>query len=227
MRFLLENDHAIYDQVLPAGTTIGDDTPYPIYDGFAPSAAMAPLDDEAKKLSNETGKNKQNWGRPEENLPIRISGDNHPIIGNTTNRNAQPIIPPPMEHLTHPTDMKPQTHHSSQVSPIVRDMLADEADRIRAENDKRMAEQANAESDARSKANAPHGVTVDNTGANARAPGQGPASKVSTAPGQGNNPRPTTAPKSPTEPSNQVPRDNDKLTPSSETGKFEKPGEKK
>jgi hypothetical protein len=103
MRFQLESPSYIFDQVLEEGTIIGDDTMYPLYEGFAPGANMKPLDSEAEALSKKTGEGKQNWGRPEENLETRIpSGDHHPVSGSTTNRPNQPTIPPPMEHLTSP-----------------------------------------------------------------------------------------------------------------------------
>lgn len=218
------------DQHLEAGTEIGDDTPYPIPDGWAPGAYMEPLDDEAKWLTQETAKHKQNWGRPpEEGLPIGPrSGDHHPIIGTSVNRTEQPIIPPPMEHLTRPNDMRPH-ERGPRPNPLVEEALRQQNERLAAENDKRMAEEANRTADEKSREKLPPGVTVSNTGAQAKAPttqlpGQGPAPKPSVAPGQG----PGQKPKPPSPPSAQVPRDQaGSLTPSSPDGKHQDPAEKK
>lgn len=226
MRYELETEHFLWDQLLDAGTVIGDGTPYPIPDGFAPSAAMKPLDDEAVALTNETGKHKQNWGRPEENLPISPrAGDNHPVVGRTINRQAQPIIPAPMDHLTSPSDMRPH-ETGPRPNPLVERALREANEARAAENDRRMAEEANLEADRKSKDNLPKGVTIENRGADSKSldkplPGQGPAPKSATAqgiPGQGPKP------KAPAPPSNQVPRDQaGSLTPSSPTGKHEDP----
>lgn len=230
MRFKLETDHFLWDSLVEAGTEIGDGTQYPIPDGFAPSASMEPLDDEAKALSTRTGEGKLNWGRPEENLPVSPrAGNTNPVVGTSINRQAQPIIPPPLEHLTHPSDRKPHELGPRQ-NPLVEKALREQNERIAAENDARMAEEANRQADEKSKANLPKGVTVDNRGADARAnaqplPGQGPASKTPTqsgVPGQGPGPKP--APKPPAPPSEQVPRDQaGSVTPSSETGQHKDP----
>lgn len=66
MRYRLTGPHHIDEQVLPAGTIVGDGTPYPFRarvddprigrkagDPTPPSNDMVPLDDEAKKLFEE------------------------------------------------------------------------------------------------------------------------------------------------------------------------------
>lgn len=231
MRYRLESDAVFQDQLLEAGTEIGDGTPYPIPDHWAPGSYMQPLDDEAKALTQETAKHKMNWGRPpEETLPIGpATGNVNPIVGSSINRNAQPTIPPPLEHLTSPSDRKPHELGPRQ-NPLVEKALREQNERIAAENDKRMATEANQTADTKSKANLPAGVTVENRGADAKAPdkplpGQGPAPKTATAqglPGQG-----PAARKPPAPPSGEVPRDQaGSVTPSSETGQHKDPAKK-
>jgi len=63
MKWRLDGPHHIDEQVLPTGTVIGDDTPWPYRapkddpkikrkkgDPLPPSNAMTPLDDDARKL---------------------------------------------------------------------------------------------------------------------------------------------------------------------------------
>lgn len=99
MKFQLQAPYAAYDQVLEEGVQIGDDTDWPLPEGFAPNAMMLPLDDEATKLYQDTARTKQNWGRPDLNIPVAPPS--------TNNRPVQPIIPAPIEHFTHPSDLKP------------------------------------------------------------------------------------------------------------------------
>lgn len=233
MRYELETQHFLWDQLLEAGTLIGDDTPYPIPDGFAPSASMKPLDQEAVDLSNRTRQGKENWGRPEENLeikPVRANPNTGTFGANpsTVNRNNQPIIPPPAEHELRPNTMRP----SDGMSPVI---SKEENERRAAENDKKMAEEANRQAELRAEnsPNKPAGVSeVIGKSAGEVAPGQGPAPKpnAAQAPGQG----PATAkpaanpakPASPAPPSNQVPRNTSGVVPESDDGKFKVPEKK-
>lgn len=235
MRYELETQHYLWDQLLEPGTIIGDDTPYPLPDGFAPSASMRPLDQAATDLSNETGRNKQNWGRPEENLEIKaVTPSNSGSFGSapsTVNRNNQPIIPPPLEHLMRPNDMRPNEGLSARSNPLVDKAVQEQNERIAAENDKRMAEQANLESQKRTdnSPNKPHGVTEQiGRPAPEVAPGQGPGAKpnAAQAPGQGPASKPAGAPKPPAPPSTQVPRNTGGVVPESDDGKFKEPEKK-
>lgn len=212
MKYLLETDHAFYDHYLEAGTEIGDGTPYLLPEGFVPSAAMKPLDDEAKALTDKVRESKKgHWGRPEDALPLRLApGDSHPIEGIPGHRsNAQPIIPPPLEHLTHPNTLKPGE------PPKVNPLLADALEKQREENDKVMAERANEAAKARSDAvPKPAGVTEDFKSHSA--PGQGPAKAPSTIPGQGPAKREPMKANPP--PSKEVPRNTAGLVPENDTG---------
>jgi hypothetical protein len=168
MKYELETQHYLWDQLLEPGTLIGDDTVFPIPEGFAPSASMKPLDDAARELTNRTASKKENWGRPEEGLPISPVQNNSGIFvagpgAGTINRNPQPIINGPVS-------------------------LAN-AELIAAENDKRMAEEANAASTKRAaeSPNKPAGVSEEMLGQGPKAataqtqhslPGQGPGKPV-------------------------------------------------
>jgi hypothetical protein len=234
MRYELETQHYLWDQLLEPGTIIGDDTEYPLPDGFAPSASMKPLDDAAQELSNKTGKEKQNWGRPEENLEIKpntVSNVGRFEGGSTINRNNQPVIPPPLEHLTRPNTMRPNEGLSERTNPLVMEAL----EKQNAENDKRMAEEANRQSAERAanSPNKPFGVT-ESAGpgqgprptAQQNLPGQGPSTKsANQAPGAR---PPGQAPKPPAPASKEVPRNTGGVVPESSDGQpVKKEDEKK
>lgn len=239
MKFVLDAEHFLWnDELVPAGTEIGDDTGYPIPDGWAPSAAMTPLDDEAKALIKETAKHKQNWGRPEEGLPLKLTGDQHPFEAPTTiNRTNQPIIPPPLEHVTRPNDQRP--NEAPRLDPITENALKATQERIaktdadRAEDDKRMAVEANRMALERTQGNDPkRSFQMSGSKPPEVAPGQGPAPKTaaqSGVPGQGPGPKLMSTPakgtdaKPPAPPSAQVPRDTQGLTPTSESGEHVDP----
>lgn len=142
MKFELETEHYLWDNHLGPGTIIGDDTPYPLPNGFAPSASMKPLDKGAEDLVVRTAKNKINWGRPDLNIPIAPSNGSPRVAAYPGNaQNAQPTIPPPMEHLTHPTDMRPG--EPARVSPVIEQALREENERLAAKRDEDMAKKAN------------------------------------------------------------------------------------
>lgn len=76
MQFRLTSDHHMkdasgLDQVVPAGTVVGEGTNFPLYSG--PSTAMEPLDEKAQKALEkrfgEEGKPKD----PIEALPLKIA----------------------------------------------------------------------------------------------------------------------------------------------------------
>lgn len=162
MRYRLETQHSIWDMLLDEGTEIGDGTKFPVPSDFVPSAAMTPLDDEAKERCKEVAKEKVNWARfPEDN--ISLQANIHPIQNPSIYRPEAPIIPPPQDHLTHPNSMKPGD-------------VPKTLEEIAAENDKKMAiaanERAQELADAFPK---PPGVSE----------GQGPRPKPTDAPGQG------------------------------------------
>lgn len=241
MKYELETQHFLWDQLLEPGTLIGDDTPYPIPDGFAPSASMKPLDQEAVDLSNRTGRDKQNWGRPEENLEIAPVKAN-PNVGtfapnaSTINRNNQPTIPPLLEQLTRPNDMRPSEGMSPRPNPLLDKALQEQNERMAAENDKRMADEANRQAALRTadSPNKPAGVTETiGRPAPETAPGQGPGAKPNAAQAPGQGPAKTTpaaksgAPKPPAPPSNEVPRNTSGVVPESSDGKFDKGEDKK
>lgn len=189
MKFRLESDHTWPGDVyLAAGTEVGDDTDYPFYDGQQPSSAMTPLDKQAEELLNRVRADKPHWGvAPEERLPI--SGDNHPVY-KSPQASSQPIIPPPLEQLTRPNDLRPG--EPSRVDPRMAEALA-------AENDRQMAIKANED-------------VKNRTGE--KAPGQGPeAPKFSGIAGQGQ------APKPPAPASQAVPRNTSGVVPESTDGR--------
>lgn len=145
MRFKLEAPHELPGSIyVESGTIIGDDSPYPMdmwgvdvngKSKFVPSSAMIPLDDEALALWKETAKGKDNWGRPVDAIPIT------PPV--TQNRPQQPIIPAPIEHITHPNTLMPD-QRPGDVTTLLDPEAARVANEKRAEeNDRRMAEESN------------------------------------------------------------------------------------
>jgi hypothetical protein len=217
MKYRLETAHYLWDTLLDPGTEIGDGTQYPIGHGFVPSSGMTPLDAEAEKLSAQH--RKPGWGTaPEDRLPL--TGDIHPVYPSPNNNNAQPIIPPPLEHLTRPNDMRPG--EPQRQDPRLTDALA-------AENDRLNAIRANEEAEKRAReVPGPSGVSADGFNKGPRmadvksVPGQGPAPKATTAPGQGPAParKPGEPVKPPAPPSNQVPRNTAGVVPESSDGQF-------
>lgn len=203
MKYRLEVDHYLYDHYLEAGTEIGDGTSFPLPEDFVPSASMLPLDDEAKAFTDKIRKERKGyWGRPEDALPMRV-GDNHPIEGVSGQRsNPQPIIPPPLEHLTHPNTLRPG--EPPKVNPLLQKALEDQ----NAENDRIMAERANQAAQERADS-MPKPAGVREEFKHHPVPGQGPTRGASTIPGQGPAKRP---------PSKEVPRNTSGLVLESPDG---------
>lgn len=136
MRYRLEAPHTLPGGIyLEGGTEIGDDTPYPLPEGYVPSAHMTPLDDDAVKQWGDIAKKKENWGRPQDAIPIT------PPV--TTNRPQQPIIPAPVEHLTAPNSMRP-SDGPQPVNTVIADLAQKENEKRAEANDRKMAEEANA-----------------------------------------------------------------------------------
>lgn len=157
MKFRLTQPHIINDAQVEIGTVIGDDTGYPMKNEkgerlIVPSANMEPLDDEAKQVYGDIRKAKAEqgitWGSPLEDIPIRVAGASPPVQGQHINRSPQPIIPSPIEHLTHPTDLRPGEQPGLKVSP---EALTAAADARNAERDKLEAVKSNEKQDSEQK----------------------------------------------------------------------------
>lgn len=215
MKFRLTAPHIYQDQYLEEGVEIGTDTAYPIYEGYVPPSCVEPLNDEATEFIARMASDKPHWGRPEEALKIvpdaepgvmAGAGDYHPVT-KSPQANQQPIIPPPLEHLTRPNDLKPG--EPSRVDPRLAEALA-------ADNDRRMAEEANRQAAAKTGTPVPK-MTPANL------PGQGPAPKPPSAPGQGPAPKqPVTKAEDvkPPKPTGNTPRNTAGLVPENPDGEF-------
>lgn len=101
MRWQLTEPHHIDEQVLPAGTIIGDDTQWPyrvtkadprlrrqVGDALAPSTAMIPMDDEARRAYDEKFQGKVPESDPTKSIPLTGDG-NSPLVRGQ----GQPVPP--------------------------------------------------------------------------------------------------------------------------------------
>lgn len=118
MRWQLLEPHHIDEQVLPAGTVIGDDTQWPfrstyndkkinrkIGDALPPSRAMTPMDDEARKVFGEVFQGEIPDPDPTRSIPLTGAPDSPKVRGP-----GQPI--PPATHQpvnAAPKDDTPKT----------------------------------------------------------------------------------------------------------------------
>ncbi len=119
MRWQLLEPHHIDEQVLPAGTIIGDDTQWPyrstynekkdrygkgvdrkIGDPLPPSTAMTPMDDEARKVFDETFGGEVPNTDPTKSIPLTgapgapsVRGPGQPA----PTQKPQPVNQPPTE----------------------------------------------------------------------------------------------------------------------------------
>lgn len=118
MRWQLLEPHHIDEQVLPAGTIIGDDTQWPfrstyndrkinrkIGDALPPSRAMTPMDDEARKAFDDVFQGEIPNTDPTKSIPLTGAPDAPRVSG-------VGVKPPPPEpepiNLT-PKDEAPKT----------------------------------------------------------------------------------------------------------------------
>lgn len=223
MRWKLEADHAMHDQVLGAGTIIGDDTPYPVRNAkgeiiIQPSASMVALDAEAEAAYEEYITRRQNFGRPadttvalEDGRLVYPSAQN-PVHATPQRALAQPIIPAPIEHIMRPTDMRPDEQPST-MGEIIAKAVQSQLDDARAEH-RRIQDEANANALEIKRA-------MDNAAANAAE--QEAAKKKAEAQAEANK---TVAPAGATTPPKFAAKPNEELAPKSEnTLSLKKDGE--
>lgn len=112
MKWQLTAPHYLNEQVLPAGTIIGDDTPYPYRsnhtdyrigrkkgDHLPPSTDMIPLDDEARQAHQREFGGEPPPGNPEQSIPLTSGPDSPRVPGVAPQPQAQrpqePVNQPP------------------------------------------------------------------------------------------------------------------------------------
>jgi hypothetical protein len=112
MRYQLTSPHYINEQVLPAGTIIGDGTPHPYQsnhtdnrigrkkgDNLPPSVEMIPLDDDARQLYEQTYPDGSPPSQPQDAIPL-TGAENAPLVKtrpDTGPRQPEPPNPSPAQ----------------------------------------------------------------------------------------------------------------------------------
>lgn len=142
MQYRLEEEHQAYEQVLPAGTIVGDGTPFPwryetdvranfegkgaakAGDPMPPSRAMTPLDDEAHRLFQKHFNNEAPPPRdPTASIPLQGTGDKTLVkpspapAAPTSQAKAAPHVPGNVDHDVAPKTglgAEPKAHDSAK-----------------------------------------------------------------------------------------------------------------
>lgn len=145
MKWQLTEPHHLDEQVLPAGTIIGDDTAHPyrapkddpkigrkLGDALPPSTNMIPMDDEARKAYDKHFKGQVPSGDPTASIPLTGAPDAPRVAvvrpqPQVAGPNEQkPVNPAPkddapktgMAHQPNPpADAKPPADHDSSKNP--------------------------------------------------------------------------------------------------------------
>src|SRR6185295_14956781 len=118
MKWQLTEPHHIDEQVLPAGTTIGDETSWPYRapkddpkigrkagDALPPSSNMLPYDDEARKFYDKHFEGKVPEGDPTKSIPL-TGAPGAPRVQGVA---PQPKVTAPAAPNPAPKDQTPNT----------------------------------------------------------------------------------------------------------------------
>lgn len=139
MRWQLLEPHHIDEQVLPAGTIIGDGTQWPfrstyndkkidrkIGDPLPPSRAMTPMDDEARKVFDEVFEGEVPDPDPTRSIPLTGAPDSPKVAGPGSKPPAaksEPVNPAPKDDapktgIAAPSQAKPPLSPSTPQPPL-------------------------------------------------------------------------------------------------------------
>lgn len=218
MKFRLTAPLATSVSVIDEGTEIGDGTPFPMKQTddkgqvMKDSAGnerwliplgsnMYPLDDEAKALYDKTREAKgEQWGRP---LDERI--DVLPAAASRQGWVEQPPIPGPLEHFMSPNDQKPGERAQSANEVVARALGNATTDEQRAENDKVMAQRANAEAERKGQEARESSASMSQarSGPSSVQPTNTSAPRAQSTPQTGSPPRPASTTASPPKPADK------------------------
>lgn len=128
MKWQLLEAHHIDEQVLPAGTVIGDDTQWPfrstyndpkigrkIGDALPPSHAMTPMDDEARKVYDQVFGGEVPNSDPTRSIPLTGAPDAPRVAG----PGSKPPPPTPQPVNQAPKDDAPKTGMLAPSKPLL------------------------------------------------------------------------------------------------------------